>query len=53
MELLRLIEGSPQEHGYRRPTWTQELLLLVLAERISIRVSVTTIVGSCDSCEFV
>jgi transposase len=43
MELLRLIEGSPQEHGYRRPTWTQELLLLVLAEQLGIRVSVTTI----------
>ena len=42
MELLRLIEGSPQEHGYRRPTWTQELLVLVLAERTGIRVSVTT-----------
>ena len=43
MELLRLIEGSPQEHGYRRPTWTQELLILVLAERSGIHVSVTTI----------
>lgn len=42
MELLRLIEGSPQEHGYRRPTWTQELLILVLAERLDVRVSVTT-----------
>jgi transposase len=42
MELLRLIEGSPQEHGYRRPTWTQELLILVLAEGTGIRVSVTT-----------
>jgi transposase len=42
MELLRLIEGSPQEHGYRRPTWTQELLIIVLAERTGIRVSVTT-----------
>ena len=42
MELLQLIEGSPQEHGYRRPTWTQELLILVLAERTGIRVSVTT-----------
>ena len=41
-ELLRLIEGSPQEHGYRRPTWTQELLVLVLGERTGIRVSVTT-----------
>ena len=43
MELLQLIEGSPQEHGYRRPTWTQELLILVLAERTGIRVSVTTL----------
>jgi len=42
VELLRLIEGSPQEHGYRRPTWTQELLILVLAERTGIRISVTT-----------
>ena len=42
MELLRLIDSSPQEHGYRRPTWTQELLILVLAERTGIRVSVTT-----------
>ena len=42
MELLQLIEGLPQEHGYRRPTWTQELLILVLAERTGIRVSVTT-----------
>ena len=42
MEVLCLIEGSPQEHGYRRPTWTQELLVLVIAERTGIRVSVTT-----------
>jgi transposase len=42
MELLHLIEGSPQGHGYRRPTWTQELLILVLAEQTGIRVSVTT-----------
>ena len=32
VELLRLVEESPQEFGYRRPTWTQELLILVLAE---------------------
>jgi hypothetical protein len=42
MELLHLIDGSPQEHGYRRPTWTQELLILVLGERTGIRISVTT-----------
>jgi transposase len=40
-ELLRLIEGSPQEFGYRRPTWTQELLVLVLVERTSISLSVS------------
>ena len=28
IELLRLVDGSPQEFGYRRPTWTQELLSL-------------------------
>jgi transposase len=43
MELLRLIEGSPQKYGYRRPSWTQELLVLVLVERTGISVSVTTV----------
>lgn len=42
MELLQLIEASPQKHGYRRPTWTQELLILVLFEQTGIRISVTT-----------
>jgi transposase len=41
-ELLIILEGSPQDHGYLRPTWTQELLVLVLAERTQICVSVTT-----------
>jgi transposase len=41
-ELLGILEGSPQDHGYRRPTWTQELLVLVLATRTSIRISVST-----------
>lgn len=42
IELLRLVEESPQEFGYRRPTWTQELLILVLAERTDIAISVAT-----------
>jgi hypothetical protein len=41
-ELMSILEGSPQDHGYLRPTWTQELLILVLEERTQIRVSVTT-----------
>ncbi len=42
VELLAILEGSPEDHGYRRPTWTQELLILVLAERTTIGMSVTT-----------
>ncbi len=38
-ELLRLVEGSPREFGYRRPTWTQELLARVLAERVEVAIS--------------
>lgn len=38
-ELLRIVEGSPREFGYRRPTWTQELLTRVLAERVEIAIS--------------
>ena len=41
-ELLSILEGSPQDHSYLRPTWTQELLILVLEERTLTRVSVTT-----------
>jgi transposase len=38
-ELLRLVDGSPRQFGYRRPTWTQELLARVLAERVDIAIS--------------
>ena len=41
-ELLTVVAGSPQEHGYLRPTWTQELLILVLAEKTGVTISVTT-----------
>jgi transposase len=41
IELLCVVEKSPQEFGYRRPTWTQELLVLVLAERTGISISVS------------
>jgi transposase len=40
-ELLRLVEESPQDFGYRRPTWTQELLIRVLAERTGIAISIS------------
>jgi transposase len=41
IELLRLVEQSPQEFGYRRPTWTQELLILVLVQRTGIAISIS------------
>jgi transposase len=41
-ELFVAVPGSPREHGYRRPTWTQELLILVLQKRTGIRISRTT-----------
>lgn len=40
--VLSAVSGSPTEHGYERPTWTQELLVLVAAEQTGIQVSTTT-----------
>lgn len=40
--VLIAVAKSPQDFGYLRPTWTQELLVLVAAEATSIRVSTTT-----------
>lgn len=42
MWIERLVAGSPTDHGHRRPTWTQELLVQVLDEKTGIRVSITT-----------
>lgn len=40
--LWEVVAGSPQDYGYRRPTWTQELLILVVQEHTKIRISKTT-----------
>ena len=42
-ELFLVVADSPQDYGHRRPTWTQELLVLVLRKRTGIRISCTTI----------
>jgi transposase len=34
-----LVLLSPKEYGHRRPTWTQELLIAVLAQKTGIRIS--------------
>src|SRR3954467_10259693 len=38
-QLLTIVAGSPQEHGYLRPTWTQELLIAGLPERTGATIS--------------
>lgn len=41
--LLEVVgDSSPRQHGYRRPTWTQELLILVLEKKTGVRISTTT-----------
>jgi transposase len=41
--LLEVVgQSSPRQHGYRRPTWTQELLILVLEKKTGVRISRTT-----------
>ncbi len=40
--LWDVVAGSPQNYGYRRPTWTQELLIKVLRKLTRIRISVST-----------
>lgn len=41
--VLIAVACSPQDYGYRRPTWTQELLLLVLEKQTGIGISTTTL----------
>ena len=42
-ELLIAVARSPRDYGYLRTTWTQELLVRVLAKRTGITVSTTTV----------
>ena len=42
-ELLIAVACSPRDYGYLRTTWTQELLVRVLAKRTGITVSPTTV----------
>jgi transposase len=41
-ELLKVLEGSPREFGFRRPTWTQELMVKVMLKLGYPRISCTT-----------
>lgn len=42
LALIEAVRGSPQDYGYPRPTWTQELLVKAMAEKVAIRISVAS-----------
>lgn len=42
LQLRKAVADSPQDYGWARPTWTQELLCEVLAERTGLRVGQAT-----------
>ena len=41
-ELLIAVAITPRDYGYHRPTWTQELLILVVRKRTGIEISTST-----------
>ena len=40
--LDRIVRSSPQEHGWRRPTWTRETLVATMVRKTGIRIHVGT-----------
>jgi transposase len=38
--LRQILEGTPQDHGYPRPTWTLELVARVVEEQLQVTLSV-------------
>src|SRR5262245_17919619 len=40
--LYRVVRSSPQQHGWRRPTWTRELLVETLARQTDVSIHVAT-----------
>jgi transposase len=40
--LHTLVRSSPQQHGWRRPTWTRELLVATMQRRTGVRIHVAT-----------
>ena len=40
--LYEVVKSSPQEHGWRRPTWTREMLVATLCQKTGVRIHVAT-----------
>jgi transposase len=41
-ELDRVVRSNAQEHGWRRPTWTREMLVKTMLKRTRVRIHVAT-----------
>lgn len=41
-KLDQVVRGSPQDYGWKRPTWTRELLVATLVQRTGVRIALTT-----------
>lgn len=41
-KLYRLVRATPQAYGWRRPTWTRELLVMTMVRLTGIRIHVAT-----------
>jgi putative transposase len=40
--LDKIVRGSPQDYGWRRPTWTRELLVKTMVRETGVRIALTT-----------
>jgi transposase len=40
--LDRLVRSNPQDHGWRRPTWTREMLVATMLRKTGVRIHVAT-----------
>jgi putative transposase len=40
--LDKVVRGSPQDYGWKRPTWTRELLVETLVRQTGVRIALTT-----------
>lgn len=41
-KLYKVVRGSPQDYGHRRPTWTRELLVLTMKKLTGVTIHVST-----------
>jgi len=40
--LYKVVRGNPDDYGWKRPTWTREMLVETLRQRTGIRIAVST-----------